>query len=165
MELSSNVKLHVIVPDTDPFILFGIEVLTEYSRTIISKRFTDISRFQNKLCYFAHTFYSPGKILMNILPKLPFPQLSLVTFSDSAIAERKSEIEKYFKSLCNLYNLQATNKQLPWIVMIREFLDLDRIEKKETVKQSLRIFMLGHHLFCSFYITHPCKSSKISYGK
>jgi F-box-like len=137
MELSSNVKLHVIVPDTDPFILFGVEIFTSYSRTILTKRFTDISRFQHKLCYFAYTQYSPGRLLIELLPKLPFPQLSLLTLSESAIAERKVEVEKYFKSLCALYNSQSKNQALPWVVMIRTFLNISEIEKKE--KKAARV--------------------------
>ena len=137
MELSSNVKLHVIMPDTSPFLLFGIEILTEYSRTIITKRYTDISRFQNNLCYFAHSSYSPGKTLMEILPTLPFPQPNLITLSDHAIAYRKKEVEKYFKCLCNLYNLHAFNQKFPWIMMIRKFLSLDDIELKQKKAASL----------------------------
>lgn len=131
MELSANVKLHVIVPDTDPFILFGVEILTEYSRSIITKRFTDMSRFQNNLCYFAHTSCGQGKVLMDLLPTLPYPQPNLMSFSDSAIRERKEKVARYFKVLCELYNLYAHDQKLPWVKMIRQFINLDQIELKQ----------------------------------
>ena len=151
MKLSSNVNLHVIVPDTDPFILFGIEILTDFSRSIITKRFTDISRFHNNLCYFAHTSYSPGKILMDVLPTLPYPQLSLITLSSHAITERKSKVEKYFKSLCTLYNQQAKNQKLPWVRMIRQFINLDLIEQKQQkaaalIQRSFKKYMRSKNL-------------------
>jgi hypothetical protein len=147
MELASNVKLHVIVPDTDPFILFGIEILTEFSRTIITKRFTDIARFQNQLCYFAHTEYQPGKALIEILPTLPFPQLSLMTLSDAAVEKRKKEVEKYFQALCNLYNLHSHQQSLPWIAMIRRFVSMDTIEQKQQkaarlLQRKFRVFRM-----------------------
>lgn len=131
MHLESAVKLHVVMPDSDPFILFGIEIRTQYSRTILTKRFNDLLVFQNKLCYFAHSFYSPGKQLMDLLPKLPLPQPSLITLSDVAIAKRKDEVSKYFQSLCDLYNSHSFNPKYPWIEMIRSFLNLNQIEKLE----------------------------------
>lgn len=131
MEIESFVKLHVLMPDTESFILFGIEIHTEYSRTILTKRFNDILNFQNKLCYFAHTFYAPNQQLITLLPTLPFPQPSLISLSESAIEKRKKSVETYFKGLCNLYKQHSDRPQFPWIQMIREFLNLQKIEKRQ----------------------------------
>ena len=88
---------------------------------------------------------------MDVLPTLPYPQLSLASFTETAIDERKCKIEKYFKSLCSLYNLHSKNQKFPWIRMIRLFINLDQIEQKQQkaavlIQRSFKKYMRSKNL-------------------
>ena len=130
MEISAQVKLHTIAPDTLPFALFGIEVFTEFSRHVITKRYTDFYRFHKDLCYFAHLQFSPERCLMDVIPKLPGSHLTKKPVSDNLVSVRKQELNTYVKGLTALHNC-TKDTSTPWFQMIRDFFKLEEIETKQ----------------------------------
>lgn len=132
MEISANLNLHTIVPNKSPFVLYGIEVFTKYSKTVLIKRFNDFFQFQYILCYFAHSEYSKKKKFLDLIPKLPGHQVFVNSTSENAIKDRKLDLNYYIKSLVEIHNYFINYKpEAPWVQLIRDFLQVPDIEHKE----------------------------------
>lgn len=71
MEVSAAISTYCIVPDSSPFVLYGISVVTTYSRQTVIKRYSDFYKFHKTLSYFAYESVAQGKILLDFLPPLP----------------------------------------------------------------------------------------------
>lgn len=149
MEISGKVRLHCIIPDTSEFVLFGVEVLTVYSRRVLPRRFTDFKRFQNNLCLFSHTKYR-GRKCSEVIPKLPGLKLFKDVKNPKIIEIRKQELDWYVNALMKILQNPVFNKYDPCIAYIRTFFEVDDIERNEErcaikIQQTYREYKRNYH--------------------
>lgn len=71
MKLDITIRKSTVVPDSPPFVVYGLEVKSEYSRTVLPKRYSELYEFQKELCYFAHFPLDGGRTLLDAVPTLP----------------------------------------------------------------------------------------------
>lgn len=122
MIISCRVKYCEIMPDSRPFVLFGLEALTVYSSTILPKRFEDFENFHTKLAFFWNSKYKSGKII-DLLPTLPGYTMKIPIIRD--------KIAYYLEKIVEILHNSHFHKYHPWIKIINEFFCIKDIAKKE----------------------------------
>ena len=93
MIISSRIKYCEKIPDTTPFILFGVEIITVYSSRILPKRYEHFFEFHEKLSYFWNQKQN-NKILLDLIPKLP--QYSLI------LTDMKNQFSIYIEKIMGI---------------------------------------------------------------
>lgn len=113
------------MPDDKPFVLFGVEVLTVYSCSLLPKRYENFRQFHSKLSYFWNNDYKKGK-LINLLPRLPGITGDLNV--------DKEMFSGYINKILGILQNSSFNQYHPWIKLINQFLDTKKIVKNEEAK-------------------------------
>lgn len=139
MEISARVTLHALIPDTHPFVVYGIEVFTPYSRGVLLKRYTDFYRFHKQLCYFSREKVLKGKYLIDYIPRLPLAICTCnsidPTFIDVTYKQkRKRQLSEYTRKVVRLFNsLAFFYSDEPWIKIISSFFLIPAIQAREQI--------------------------------
>lgn len=108
-----SIRKHAIVDEKSPFVLYGLEVKSEYSRFAILKQFQNFIKLQQELVIHKDEKVEIRKQdgsseiwpLERLIPKLPSSFMSLVWSrlpSNSDIEKKKSALEKYCQALLDL---------------------------------------------------------------
>lgn len=125
MIVNLSIKYCESMKDYSDFLLFGVEVTTVYSSSIVAKRFEDFERLHKELAYFWNSQQKSVK-LIELLPTLP-------RFSSDS-PEMKKKLNKYSQSLLKILQNPLFNKFHPWIKIIGKFFKVREIEKVEEKK-------------------------------
>ena len=142
MDLSARLELYCLIPDDPPFILYGIEVITCFSKTILAKRYEDFYNFHKNLCYFSHYTIGKSTQLLDILPALPSGIIFVNPYSTDDIEVnytqyRRRDLHVYLTKILRIYTSPLFDRSQPWIYLISEFLNVDKIRIKEEASARL----------------------------
>lgn len=127
MDAVVQVRKHYIMPDTPPFVLFGVEICTPYSQTMLFRRYSDFNKFHKDLCLFSRFPFRKGNFL-EMIPKLPDHKLFLKATSLHVIDKRKKELNEYIDKVIEIYK---ESEGQPWEELIKTFFELEEIKNKE----------------------------------
>jgi len=130
MDIEGRIVLSTVIPDSVNFVLFGVEIFTPYSRTILRRRYSDFKKFHSELCCFAHVRFK-NRTLLSLIPKFPPQHLLSISTDPDSIEQRKSELHTYLQGVLKILNSPQFHKFLPWIKLIRDFLEIERIQAQE----------------------------------
>lgn len=138
MIVNLSVRYCETMRDTEDFLLFGIEITTAYSSSIVPKRFEDFKRFHEELAYFWNSKQKTVK-LIDLIPTLPG--------CTSSPSKMKARLNKYASSLLKILQNPLFNKFHPWIKIINKFF---KVQEIETDEESKAIFIQNSFkLFCT----------------
>lgn len=121
------------MPDTPPFVLFGVEICTSYSQTVLFRRYSDFNKFHKDLCLFSRFPFRKGNFL-DVIPKLPNHKLFLKATSPHVIDKRKKELNEYIDKIMGIYK---ESEGQPWKELTKTFFELEEIKNKE--KRAVRV--------------------------
>jgi hypothetical protein len=127
MIVSLRVKFCELMRDSRDFLIFGVEVGTAYTSSILAKRFEDFERFHLQISYFWNQEIDDISF-GNFIPKLPGYIL------DPPVM--KVRMEAYVSGLMDIIQNSKFHKFMPWIKIIHRFLKVRDIEKDEETKAS-----------------------------
>jgi hypothetical protein len=125
MIVSCRVKYCELMPDSTPFVLFGLEVVTAYSSTILPKRYEHFYEFHKKLSYFWNVKHE-SSFLLSYLPSLPGYTNNLTLI--------RLEFSQYIEKIMQILQNSNFNIYHPWIKLINQFLKAKCIAKEEENK-------------------------------
>ena len=127
MIISSRVKYCELMADFTPFVLFGVELITVYSSTILPKRYEDFYDFHKNLSYFWNQINGNTKLL-KLIPTLP-------NYSKN-LRKMKHKFSFYIEKIVEILQNSSFNKFHPWMKLINKFFTIKQISIKEEIQAS-----------------------------
>ena len=131
------------------YIEYWIEIMTDYKKWIIKKRYSE--------------FYDLNQILIQKIPELNklFPPKRFFKNSESTIEERKNCFNKYLYYLFEKTNIFSLNEVMDFIQMDKKIIEL-YIKKHAMVKQDKdsNVFQSLKQSFCRMVILEKMDKSK-----